>query len=209
MKKHSISIILVIALILCFCCGAFAAERNATIKKKTKIYRLATTKSQSMTVPKGLAVKVVDYANGWCKIKRGKATAFIQAKYLSAAGASKIDKVLLTAMNQVGKRYGRNPPSKFDCSALVQYSFGKHGYKVKGTAAAIARDGRYPAVPKNKMIKGDIICFDANNDARCDHVGIYIGKGYMIEASYTAGIVRVKKLNSWYKNHIMFARRVS
>lgn len=209
MKRHSIYILVIMLVLSCLIPMAKAVSYNAYINSNTKVYRLPTTSSQSLSVGKGLKVKVTAYQNGWCRVGRGNVKAYIPAKYLTAATAARIDSVLMTAMNQVGKRYGRNPPYKFDCSALVQYCFGKSGYSTSGTAAAIASDNRYPKVKKSNLVKGDIICMDANSDHRCDHVGIYMGRGYMIEASFTAGMVRVKKLNSWYMDHTMFARRVS
>lgn len=209
MKKRVITGIVIGILLLCVFFNADAASYKAVINKSTRVHVLPASDAKSVKVPKGLTVKVMSYSNGWCHIKRGDAKGYIKAEYLSAASAGNIDKVILVAMKQVGKRYGRNPPKKFDCSALVQYAFKKGGYKVKGTAASIAGDNKYSKVSRKSLKKGDIICMDANSDLRCDHVGIYIGKDYMIEASFTAGRVRVKKLNSWYKKHIMFARRVS
>jgi cell wall-associated NlpC family hydrolase len=86
--------------------------------------------------------------------------------------------------------YGSESMDGFDCSGLTTYIylelFGINNLPRSARGQATA--GK--AVPLDSIEIGDIICFDwSGNDGICDHVGIYIGGGQYIHASYTKGYV--------------------
>ena len=66
-------------------------------------------------------------------------------------------------------------------------------------------------ISRQNLLKGDIVCFDcdpADGDL-VDHIGIYIGQGYFIHGSKTAGRILVSTLNSgYYKSAFCWGRRV-
>ena len=80
--------------------------------------------------------------------------------------------------------------SGFDCSGLTTYI-----YKELFGIVNLPRSARGQAtagrpVTRDNIEIGDIICFDwSGGDGICDHVGIYIGSGQYIHASYSKGYV--------------------
>jgi cell wall-associated NlpC family hydrolase len=67
--------------------------------------------------------------------------------------------------------YGADGPKRFDCSGLVQYSYGKAGIRMPRTSDAQADKAR--RIAKSNMQPGDLIVFHDGGDVY--HVGIYTG----------------------------------
>lgn len=126
----------------------------------------------------------------------------------SDSSASKIDKVIALASSLIGRPYALddNPPSSFNCSSFVEYCMEKYGYSMQGTAASQAGDSRYDKITSGYQ-KGDVLCFDTDDDGVCDHTAIYMGGSKFIEASQNAGKVQTNSLTDWYKAHLLWARR--
>lgn len=123
---------------------------------------------------------------------------------------SSIDRVISLAKTLIGRPYAAsaNPPSSFNCSEFVEYCMEKYGYSMNGTAASQASDDRYAKITGvSNLKKGDVLCFDTDEDGVCDHTAIYLGSGSFIEASQNAGKVQTNTLSSWYEDHLLFARR--
>ena len=90
----------------------------------------------------------------------------------------------------------------------MEYCLEKAGFSVKGTAAAQAADSSLAKISSTSSLKkGDILCFDTDEDGTCDHTALYLGSGSFIEASQNAGKVQTNSLSSWYKSHLLWARR--
>jgi cell wall-associated NlpC family hydrolase len=70
--------------------------------------------------------------------------------------------------------YGGSSPSGFDCSGFTQYVFGKAGISIPRTASAQQRAATAVSDPK----PGDLVFFGSP----AWHVGIYTGKGMMIDS---------------------------
>jgi hypothetical protein len=92
------------------------------------------------------------------------------------------------AKEQLGVKYvfgGETPGVEFDCSGLVQYSYGKAGIKLPRTAAqqqqATTRISAAQAKP------GDLVFFGYP----AHHVGIYLGNGEFLEAPHTGTVVKI------------------
>jgi cell wall-associated NlpC family hydrolase len=85
----------------------------------------------------------------------------------------KIHNALEVARNQKGDpySYGGDGPGSFDCSGLVQYSYGKSNIKMPRTTDAQA--GRARTIAKEDMRKGDLMFFEDGGDVY--HVGIFGG----------------------------------
>jgi len=127
----------------------------------------------------------------------------------TAAGAktSKVEKLIYTAQNLMGRPYSSNsnPPKSFDCATFVYYCYGKiKKGLVKSSAKTQGYDSRYPHVTSvSDLARGDLVCFDTVNDSDLsDHVGIYVGSGYFVHASSAAKKVIVSKLTSGYYKRV-------
>jgi cell wall-associated NlpC family hydrolase len=85
----------------------------------------------------------------------------------------KIHNAVGVARNQKGDpyAYGADGPARFDCSGLLQFSFGKAGIRMPRTSDAQADKAR--RIPKSNMRPGDLIVFHDGGDVY--HIGIYTG----------------------------------
>ncbi|MFD6419654.1 NlpC/P60 family protein [Streptomyces sp. NPDC060194] len=90
------------------------------------------------------------------------------------------------ARQAVGRPYvwGANGPSGFDCSGLVQWSYGQAGVGLPRTSQAQRHAGRQ--VPLAQAQPGDIVTY--RDDA--SHVGLYMGNGQVVHAPYPGAPVR-------------------
>ena len=78
--------------------------------------------------------------------------------------------------------WGAAGPAAFDCSGLVQWSFGRAGVSMPRVAADQARAG--PGVPVSQLAPGDLLFYhtDPTDPGYISHVAIYLGYGWMIQA---------------------------
>ncbi|MHC5908949.1 C40 family peptidase, partial [Streptomyces sp. S6] len=90
------------------------------------------------------------------------------------------------ARSALGRPYvwGATGPSGFDCSGLMQWSYGQAGVSLPRTSQAQAHAGR--RVPLSQAQPGDIVTY--RSDA--SHVGMYVGNGQVIHAPYPGAPVR-------------------
>lgn len=90
------------------------------------------------------------------------------------------------AGSAVGKPYvwGANGPSGFDCSGLMQWSYGQAGVSLPRTSQAQRYAGQQ--VPLSQAQPGDLVTY--RSDA--SHVGMYAGNGQVIHAPYPGAPVR-------------------
>lgn len=206
---------------------------TAYTAKSTPVYKQPSSSSSRMgTLSIGTKVYVVSKVNGYYRVQNrsGSVTGYIKSGYLtskakltaaynasrggnsSASGGGQTSASdLLRSL--LGKPYSASAsigsaPKAFNCSSLVRYVMGKRGISMKGTAAEQAKDSRYTKIKSTSNLKaGDVLCFDENSDGTCDHVAIYLGGSKFLEASASAGKVQINSLDSWYKEHFMWARR--
>ncbi len=91
-------------------------------------------------------------------------------------------RVVRSAEAMIGKpyRYGSSDPQRgFDCSGLVQYSYGRAGVDgLPRTARGLESHAR--AVRLSELQPADLLFFDL--DRKTQHVGIYAGDGEFIHA---------------------------
>jgi murein DD-endopeptidase len=112
------------------------------------------------------------------------------------------------AREMIGKpyRYAGNTPAGFDCSGLVNYSYGKAGVRMPRSTRAQRQSTL--VVSARNLRAGDLLFFDQEG-AKASHVGLYIGNGRFVHAPSTGGKVRVDSLKSdFWKKHFVDARRV-
>ncbi len=96
---------------------------------------------------------------------------------------------------------GASPATGFDCSGLVQYSFGQAGIRLPRVADAQAAATRH--VTYAQALPGDLVFFDSPD---IGHVGIYLGGGMMIDAPHTGAVIRIESI--WWPTLVGFGRVV-
>lgn len=121
----------------------------------------------------------------------------------TTANARRAD-VVTAAMGYIGTPYvwGGNDNSGVDCSGLVKTVMASFGVDLPRLSADQARAGAITSI--SNLLPGDLVAVDnstRNNGA--DHIAIYAGDGYIIEAPRAGLNVRRRKLTDaemqdWY-----------
>jgi cell wall-associated NlpC family hydrolase len=100
------------------------------------------------------------------------------------------DSIIATAVAAMGRPYtygGTGTDGEgFDCSGLIQYSFGRHGITLPRRSTDQAREGRKIKRELRLLAPADILTF-SNSGGRVTHVGLYIGDGRFIHSA-TRGV---------------------
>ena len=172
-------------------------------------------------------VTVLSTSNGWSKINYNGKTGYVDSSYLQSTVpgsngnnannnnntvSTKANEVIAYAKTLLGKPYvwGAQGPNSFDCSGFTYYVFkNKAGIVLPRTSSAKSKYGTY--VSKSNLKAGDLVFFDTNgaNDGNVSHVGMYIGNGQMIHASYGQKKIVIANFNdSYYQKAYVNARRV-
>ena len=172
-------------------------------------------------------VTVLSTSNGWSKINYNGKTGYVDSSYLQSTVpgsngnnannnnntvSTKANEVIAYAKTLLGKPYvwGAQGPNSFDCSGFTYYVFkNKAGIILPRTSSAQSKYGTY--VSKSNLKPGDLVFFDTNgvNDGNVSHVGMYIGNGQMIHASYGQKKIVIANFNdSYYQKAYVNARRV-
>ena len=114
--------------------------------------------------------------------------------------------VVSLALQYLGVPYvwGGATPSGFDCSGLVQYVFAQLGVSLPHNTVAQWNDPVAVSVPRDQLRPGDLVFFN-----KLDHVGIYIGNGYIVDAPHTGANVRIDSLgDAWFAANYDGAKRI-
>ncbi|WP_327669511.1 MULTISPECIES: C40 family peptidase [unclassified Streptomyces] len=124
----------------------------------------------------------------------------------------KARKAIEWAMHQLGTLYqwggsctdshGPDPMGRCDCSSLMQQAYAHVGVTLTRTTYTQVNEGK--SVSPAQLKPGDLI-FSRGSASRPEHVGMYMGKGLVIEAPRTTKPVRITPLKDWT---ILAARRV-
>jgi cell wall-associated NlpC family hydrolase len=108
-------------------------------------------------------------------------------------------KAVAVALAQLGSPYawGAEGPATFDCSGLTSFAYAAAGITIPrvSRAQAAAYGGLRPIDPLH-LVAGDLVFFADNpgNPSTIHHVGMYIGKGLMVEAPHTGAVVRTSSI---------------
>lgn len=94
---------------------------------------------------------------------------------LRASGGRDMRAVIAFARSQVGKRYqrGGEGPAGFDCSGFTRRAYARAGFRLPHSSGGQARRAR--TVSRSAARPGDLVVGPG-------HVGIYMGRGMMIDA---------------------------
>jgi cell wall-associated NlpC family hydrolase len=103
------------------------------------------------------------------------------------------------AMAQIGSPYvwGAEGPSAFDCSGLTSFAYAAAGVTIPRVSRAqfAAYAGLRPVDPLH-LVAGDLVFFADNprDPGSIHHVGMYVGRGLMVEAPHTGAVVRTSSI---------------
>ncbi|GAA2405764.1 NlpC/P60 family protein [Actinomadura vinacea] len=128
---------------------------------------------------------------------------------LTLTGSKRGDVVVGAALQYLGTPYSwgggnANGPSYgiahgahiygFDCSGLALYAWAKVGVQLDHWTGTQWTSG--PHIPLDRLRRGDLVFFahDTSDPDTIHHVGIFIGKGRMVEAPYTGARVRISTI---------------
>jgi hypothetical protein len=113
------------------------------------------------------------------------------------------------AARLIGRPYvwGAEGPSAFDCSGLTQYVYQEFGVELPRRAISQSQVGDRIT---RRLQRGDLVFFSTDTrKSLVTHVGIYEGRGVMINASKRNGVVRRDDLSEdYWADRFMFARRL-
>lgn len=115
-----------------------------------------------------------------------------------AAPDTLAESVVQTARSQIGTPYARagfSPGSGFDCSGLVNWVYGRHGYSLPRTTSGLLDAG--VAVPVHELQPGDLVFFRIGKSGSM-HVGIATGQGTFVHSPKPGQRVREENLFSPY-----------
>ena len=127
---------------------------------------------------------------------------------LSASQARVQERATQVALSMVGKPYhygGNSPDRGFDCSGLVQYSYGRAGVKLLHGNRYLERASR--SISKSDLRRGDLVFFDQEGKS-ASHVGIYVGDNRFVHAPSSGKRVHVVDFSQYWHKHFNEARRI-
>lgn len=104
-------------------------------------------------------------------------------------------KIITAAEHLLGTMYkwGGNGPGGVDCSGLVRYAYAAAGIQLPRVSFEQANAGQRVGI--QGLRPGDLVAWDnssRNNGA--DHIAIYLGNGWIIEAAHPGTAVRTRRL---------------
>jgi cell wall-associated NlpC family hydrolase/prophage tail gpP-like protein len=134
---------------------------------------------------------------------------------IPTSAPSVVKKAINFSLRQLGKAYvwGAVGPEHFDCSGLIYAAYKAAGLSsstpvhwYRGTTYSFFADKQFRRISKDELLAGDMVFFRGNPP---EHMGMYLGDGYFIQAPKTGDVVKISSLNSgYYRDAYSGARRV-
>jgi cell wall-associated NlpC family hydrolase len=161
--------------------------RNAIVISAPASSVAALTARIKQVIPSGAAVEPL-VTQVTRPSAAGLTPAGVSAAGVAAAGGAVTSAQLTAALRAAESRrglpyvWGAAGPASFDCSGLVEWSFGQAGIVMPRVAADQARAGF--AVTAGQLQPGDLLFYhtDPTAPGYISHVAIYLGNGWMIQA---------------------------
>lgn len=106
----------------------------------------------------------------------------------SVEGAGTATAAVNAALSKQGSPYvwGAKGPNQFDCSGLVQWSYGQAGISLPASTRTQINEGR--AVSTSQLRPGDVVFYYSS----ASHNGLYIGNGKLVHAPTEGQDVKVE-----------------
>ncbi|MBR0082066.1 MAG: peptidoglycan-binding protein [Clostridia bacterium] len=125
-----------------------------------------------------------------------------------------VEAFIAIAESKLGCPYvsGAKGPDRFDCSGFVYWCLNQAGVKQSYmTSKGWTTCKKYLRITdRGDLRRGDVLVFSGTGNGK-GHVGIYLGNGKMIDASSSAGKVRITDTvltGSYWKEHFLMAYRI-
>jgi cell wall-associated NlpC family hydrolase len=102
------------------------------------------------------------------------------------------DKAVRYALDQLGKPYkwGAEGPKEYDCSGLTSQAWGHAGTPIPRTSEE--QWALLPRIPLKELRPGDLVVYFPD----ATHVGMYLGKGKIVQAPRTGEKIKVSPIAS-------------
>jgi hypothetical protein len=118
---------------------------------------------------------------------------------------------------------GAQPQAGFDCSGFVWWLMKRAsggwsnvppreypGWDLPERSSAQMASAPGPTIPWTEIRPGDLLLYDGNDDGVVDHVNVFIGNGWAVDASSGSGGVTFTRIpGGWYEEHFVHARRIT
>lgn len=129
-----------------------------------------------------------------------------QAKTIADA-RGEVVRETMTFLNTPYLWGGMHPGTGMDCSAFAKLVYAKAGLSLPRVAREQYSRTLYLA--PSAVLPGDLIFFAMKNPgtAKVDHVGIYVGKGFFVHASFTNGVHIDSVANPYYYSRLVSLRK--
>ena len=115
------------------------------------------------------------------------------------------------ALAQVGKPYiwGGTGPTGFDCSGLMQQAWRHAGVSISRVVSTQLRDGT--ATTTDRLLPGDLVMTPGGLGtlAAPGHVGMYIGRGLVVQAPKTGDVVKVVTYRGFVSDGLSALRHIA
>jgi cell wall-associated NlpC family hydrolase len=171
-------------------------DRYATTQASAQAWLRQTAGSGSAAACGGDGLR----ATGASTVKPGT----VPLGYTIPASATDAERRAVTfALAQLGKPYvfGATGPDSYDCSGLTMAAWAAAGVQLPHYTVAQYQLG-VPVAATSLLAPGDLIFIPGDDGSlrppNPQHVGMYIGDGYVIEAPQTGDVVKIVMLAEYY-----------
>jgi len=175
---------------------ARAAERLG--RERAEAEALAASLQRRLrAMDERLAAEIARQAAGEEAARRAAFDRLVPALGGSASAAAR--RAVEIALAQRGDPYqwGAQGPGRFDCSGLTSFAYAAAGLAIpRVSRAQFAAFASAARVALGDLRPGDLVFFasDPADPGTIHHVGMYVGRGLMVEAPHTGATVRLSSV---------------
>ncbi|MDA8243186.1 MAG: C40 family peptidase [Elusimicrobia bacterium] len=137
-------------------------------------------------------------------------TALLPGRAAAVTVAEARERVVRETMTYLNTPYlwgGMHPETGMDCSAFAKLVYERAGLDLPRVSAE--QYARTLRLAPSDVRPGDLVFFAMKHPgtARVDHVGVYVGKGFFVHASFTNGVHIDSITNPYYFARLVSARK--